>query len=141
MLAKACVVATVITLPIAAWDFRAFFRSTMLFQFRQPFRIDSLSFNAMLKVMTGIEVGPTIGFVLAGAVLSWAMRRAPRTAAGFAGVSSLLFLAFFAFNKQAFGNYYFLVFAITSFAAALTASEPAVAVETTPSFQVHRQAA
>jgi hypothetical protein len=35
--------------------------------------------------------------------------KAPRTAAGFAAGGALILLAFFAFNKQAFCNYYFVV--------------------------------
>jgi hypothetical protein len=50
------------------------------------------------------------------------MRRVPRTPAGFAASTALIFALFFAFNKQAFCNYYFVVFAASCCAAALASA-------------------
>jgi len=58
----------------------------------------------------------------AGVATVLVLRRAPRTPAGFAAGASLVFLAFFAFNKQAFCNYYFFV--IGGICCALAASQP-----------------
>ena len=44
----------------------------------------------------------------------------PRTPAGFAGGVALVYFAFFAFNKQAFENYYFFVIGALCCAVALT---------------------
>jgi hypothetical protein len=107
----------------------------------QRFRVDSLSFNAMLKVISGIEIGAAPGFLFASAVTIWALRRAPRTPMNSAGASSLLLLAFFAFNKQAFGNYYLLVFATTSFAAAMTPTRRQDAAQQPPETSYNRMAA
>jgi hypothetical protein len=50
--------------------------------------------------------------------IALALWRAPRTPAGFAAASALVFLVFFAFNKQAFTNYYSLVIGALCTAAA-----------------------
>jgi 4-amino-4-deoxy-L-arabinose transferase-like glycosyltransferase len=49
--------------------------------------------------------------------------RLPRTPAAFATALAVTFLSFFAFNKQAFCNYYFFV--IGAFAVTLAACAPA----------------
>jgi hypothetical protein len=61
---------------------------------------------------------PFLMLMLAMALAAW---KAPRTPAGFASAVGLVFLAFFAFNKQAFCNYYF--FTIGAFCCAI-AAEP-----------------
>jgi hypothetical protein len=118
LLMKSGIVALLVTLPMALWDWKAFVNSVVWMQFRQPFRLEALSFTAMLARMTGVHIGAGLGFVVAGAALIWAMRNAPRTPAGFATATALVFGLFFAFNKQAFCNYYFVVFAACCCAAA-----------------------
>jgi hypothetical protein len=54
-----------------------------------------------------------------------AVWRSPRSPAGFAASLALLSLAFFAFNKQAFCNYYFFV--IGALCCAIAASTNATA--------------
>jgi hypothetical protein len=51
--------------------------------------------------------------------IAMALWRAPRTPAGFAAAVAVTFTVFFAFSKQAFGNYYFFV--IGALACALAA--------------------
>jgi hypothetical protein len=121
-LVASATVALVVTLPMALWDWHAFASSVVLMQFRQPFRIDALSFTAMLAQMTGMRIGVGLAFIAAGAATIWAMRRVPRTPAGFAASTALIFALFFAFNKQAFCNYYFVVFAACCCAAALASA-------------------
>jgi hypothetical protein len=54
-----------------------------------------------------------------------ALRRAPRSPAGFATAAAVTYLAFFAFNKQAFCNYYsFVVAALCCAAGVATLPQP-----------------
>ena len=106
----------------------AFWRSAVMLQLREPFRLDSLSFTRELlqfgvpvDKQGAMAVSLTAG--LAGIGLAW--WRAPRTPAGFAvslGVTCFLLTAF---GKKAFLNYYFLVVAFLLVAVA-AASRPAV---------------
>jgi hypothetical protein len=108
-LAKALVVALVVTVPFFLWDPAGFWRSVVAFQFRQPFRVESLSYLSWW-VAQGHEQPPeTLGFAAAAIVAALAVWRLPRTPAGFAYAVAATSLAFFAFNKQAFCNYYFFV--------------------------------
>jgi hypothetical protein len=50
-----------------------------------------------------------------------AVRRCPRTPAGFALAVGFVYLVFFAFNKQAFCNYYF--FPLAALCAAIAAAD------------------
>jgi hypothetical protein len=102
-------VAAAVTLPFALWDVSAFVHSAVVLQFRQPFRADALSFLAAVDHATGWRPPAWIAFVavIPGAVL--ALRKAPRTPAGFAAGVALVCFLFFAFNKQAFCNYYHFV--------------------------------
>jgi hypothetical protein len=128
LLSRAVFVAAGLTLPLLAWDPHGFLSSVVLMQVRQPFRSDALSFPALLAQLTGVRLGSAIGFLACGGAMFWAARRADRTPAGFASAAALALLAFFAFNKQAFCNYYFLVAAACSLTAALSAHAPAFAL-------------
>ena len=78
-------------------------------QFQLPFRMDSLSYLVWLTYNTGVQPPAAVGFLMmvpAVALMAW---RGARTPAGFAAAVALIFLSFFAFNKQAFINYYFFV--------------------------------
>jgi hypothetical protein len=99
-------VATAVTLPLAVWDFRAFWQSVVTLQFKQPYRPDALSFLAWWGSDKPGWQGPFWAcFVALGIGIGLSLWRARSFALGFA----LSFLAFFAFNKQAFANYYYLV--------------------------------
>jgi hypothetical protein len=106
---KALAVAALVTLPLALWDLPAFVRSAVLLQFRQPFREDSLSYLAGLFHETGWHGPAWIAFVITIPAIVFCLRRCPRTPAGFAAGLGLVCFVFFAFNKQAFCNYYHLV--------------------------------
>lgn len=122
---RVAIVAAVVTLPLALWDLPAFVHSTVLLQFRQPFRTDALSYLVPLARLLGNPPPAWIGFVLAILTATWAMRRFGKTPAGFALAVALLFLVFFAFNKQAFCNYYHFVIGALCCAAGACNHTPA----------------
>ena len=129
LLPRAAVVAGLVTVPMALWDLPAFLHSAVLLQFRQPFRPDALSYLAALSDV-GLGTGPSwLGFLAAGAAAAFSLRRCPRTPAGFAAAVALVLLAFFAFNKQAFCNYYHLVIGAFCCAAAAVTVRPDSATE------------
>lgn len=119
---RAAVAGLAITLPFILWDPGAFWRSVVALQFYQPFRIDALSFLAWWVRLGHPPPGPWVPFVAATIVLLLLLWRAPRTAAGFSATVAVTFLVFFAFNKQAFCNYYFFV--VGAFAITLAAVRP-----------------
>lgn len=115
LLVKSAIAAAVVTVPFVLWDSHAFWKSTVTIQQIAPFRWDSLSYivwwgfhghGDQVKLPNYAVLPATVASVVA---LGFALWRSPRTAAGFAASLSLLSLAFFAFNKQAFCNYYFFV--------------------------------
>jgi hypothetical protein len=110
-LAVAAAVALAVSLPFALWDLRAFLWNVLELQFRSPFRRDALSYLAWIARRGGPELPSLVGFAAGGAAMALGLVRAARTPAGFAAATALAFLAFFAFNKQAFSNYYFFVIA------------------------------
>jgi hypothetical protein len=118
---KAVAVAAFVTLPLALWDLPAFVRSAVLLQFRQPFREDSLSYLAGLFHETGWRGPAWIAFAITIPTIVFCLRRCPRTPAGFAAALGLACFAFFAFNKQAFCNYYHLVIGALCCAAGASA--------------------
>lgn len=121
LLGKALLVALVVTLPLALWDLRAFIRSAVTLQFRQPFRTDALSALVPLA-RAGVPrwLGVALPLLLAPAAVVLALRRCPRSPAGFALAVAFVYLAFLAFNKQAFCNYYF--FPLAALCAAIAAT-------------------
>ena len=118
---KAALVAVVVTLPLALWGPKAFWWSTVGVQMRQPFRTDALSYLAALANWKGVVLPAGVAFLAMVVVEVLALLRAPRTPAGFAASVGLAFLVFFAFNKQAFANYYYFV--IGAFACAVAAAD------------------
>lgn len=116
-------VAALTTLPFVLWNLRAFWWSVFALQFRQPFRDDALSYLAAFKAVSGVQLSSAICFLLAAGAVWLCWKRAPRTVAGFAASVALVHFVFFAFNKQAFANYYFFVFAALCCATAATRLE------------------
>lgn len=116
--------AMVVTLPFVLWDSAGFFKSAILFHLRQPFRNDSLSFLVFLKA-AGLPTPTWLPFVLAALVIAWVLRRAtnraPEEAVSlFSASVAVVYLVFFAFNKQAFVNYYYFVLVALMGAVAAT---------------------
>lgn len=108
-LLKAAAVAAVVTLPFAVLNPSAFVADLIGFQLRQPFRREALSYLAWWFSRTGEQPPTWLGFGAVLPTIGLALWRAPRTPAGFAGAVALTFMAFFAFSKQAFCNYYFFI--------------------------------
>jgi hypothetical protein len=128
LLARSAAVAALATLPFALWNFPAFWKSTITVQQIAPFRWDALSFivwwgfhghGDQVKLANYAVLPAAVASLLCLALALWRSHRGP---AGFAASLSLLSLAFFAFNKQAFCNYYFFVIAALCSAIAASAS-------------------
>jgi hypothetical protein len=123
VLGKAILVGGIVTLPFVLWDFSAFWNSAVALQFHQPYRYDSLGFLAWFGFPDMSWKGPSwLAFVTLAIALALAIWRCPRTPAGFAIAMALAFFALFAFSKQAFCNYYYLVLASLCCAVAMTDS-------------------
>ncbi len=101
--------ATAAVCTVPALFATGFWRSVVVVQFLQPFRRDSLSFAAWWANHGHPEPSTALLFAPVLAAIVLCCRYAPHTASGFAGSCALVLLAFFAFAKQAFPNYYFLV--------------------------------
>lgn len=109
LLLRAGAVTLAVTLPLALWNFGAFFRSVAVVQFLQPFRPDALSIPAWL-VNLGLPQPPVwLAFVAVGVAGFFLLKKLRPSTASFAVSVAVLFMVFFSFNKQAFLNYYFLV--------------------------------
>src|SRR6185436_14418094 len=122
LVATAGGVALAITLPFFLWDPRAFYRAVVAFQFLQPFRLDALSFLVWIHhSYPQFAIERWAPFVSVLPAIAFALWRCPRTPAGFAAAVTLVYLTFFAFNKQAFANYYFFVIATACWSAASSA--------------------
>jgi hypothetical protein len=120
---KAVAVATFITLPFVLWNPRAFFHSTLFIQIAQPFRDDSLSYLSFFKLVTGTQPPSWPGFLIAIIAIAFCLWRAPRTTTGFVLSVALVMFGFIAFARQAFINYYFLIFGALCCATALANGE------------------
>lgn len=124
MLIKTGIAALVVTLPLVLWNWSDFWHSAVGLQLRQPYRWDSLSFLAWIG--RGERVAPLpwwVAFVTLLTVMILALWRCRRTPAGFASAVALSYFCFFAFNKQAFGNYYYFVIGAVCTAIATSAAE------------------
>ena len=122
-LAKAGAVVAALNVPFLLWNPGEFFRAVVEFQFMQPFRHDALSYLVWVYYNYGGYEPPMWALLLTlsvavGAALAMALRGCARTPAGFAAAMTLVGLAFFAFNKQAFCNYYYFVIATACWAVA-----------------------
>ncbi len=107
---RAAIPAAVVTLPFVLWNAREFVNSVVMFQIRQPFRPDALSYLNVLKP-TDPAAWVWVSFAVLGAALAAGVLVGSRRGLTFPlGVAACLLL-FFALSKQAFANYYFVVFA------------------------------
>jgi hypothetical protein len=119
LLAKAAAVALAITLPFFLWNPRAFYRAVVAFQFLQPFRLDALSFLVWIhRNFPQVKIEQWAPFASIVPATAFALRRCARSPAGFAAAVTIVYLLFFAFNKQAFANYYYFVIATACWSAA-----------------------
>jgi len=131
LIGKALALAIAVTLPWMLWNVSGFLNDVVRFQFLVPFRWDALSYLVWLGYKTGAEPPALFGFIavpLAVALMLW---RGARTPAGYAASVAFTFLAFFAFNKLAFINYYFFVIGAMCFAVALAGESNSIPQEST----------
>ena len=105
---RAAIGGAFVTLPFIIWDPDGFMHSVVWLQFRQPFRHDALSYLAWIN-----PSHPTrwivVPFALAVLTAVTLLRMSIRRPMSFALALGLTMLPFFAFNKQAFFNYYFFI--------------------------------
>lgn len=116
----AVLVAAGVTLPLMLWNVRRFVWDVLVLQFYSPFRADALSYLAWAVRAGGRRWSSLVGFLALVPVLGLGLWRGARTPAGAAAVLACTYLVFFAFNKQAFANYYF--FCLTALLAAVSAA-------------------
>jgi hypothetical protein len=114
LLWPALLVAGAVTLPFVLWNPQAFWKSVVTVQQLGPFRWDALTYLVWYGLRGHPWVAqPSVAFLCTTfavlIALGLALWRAPRTPLGFAAALALAALVFFAFNKQAFANYYFFV--------------------------------
>lgn len=107
LLAKAVAIALLVTLPLALWDFRAFWHSLVTVQRLAPFRDDALSYLVWFHHKTGIQLGVWPAFLAAALATIACLWRAARTPFGFGMSVGTVYLLFITLNKQAFANYYY----------------------------------
>ncbi len=125
----AAIASALLALPFFIWGPDALFQGVVAFQFNQPFRWDALSVLPWFGQKTGQAPSSAIGFGAAALVMAIAVFRARRSQ----GEASLgettlsgaaVYLAFFAFNKQAFFNYYWFVGAVLALGMGVALAEP-----------------
>ncbi len=131
---KAAVPALIVTVPFIIAGPRDFWFDVAQLQVLQPFRDESLSFLAWWKQQYGVQPSTAWPFGVTGLVTALALWRLPRTVDGFLAGVTVVYLAFFAFNKQAFCNYYYLVIGAAALAAALSAQRENATSSRAPSF-------
>lgn len=123
LLAWTGAVTLAVTLPLFLIDPSAFIWDVVTLQFYSPFRQDAMSYLAWIAQAGGPRLSSLIGFTAVLPVAAYGVWRAPRTPAGFAAATALVYLVFFSLGKQAFSNYYFFVIAVL--ASACAAAPPA----------------
>ena len=116
---KALLVVLAINLPFFILNPHAFIRALVIFQFLQPFRNDALSYLVFVhNNIPGLRLPIWISLLPLVMIIPLSLRRLASSPAGFAAAVTAVHLFFFAFNKQAFCNYYYFVIATACWAIA-----------------------
>jgi len=105
---RACLAGTIVTLPLVLWDREAFLKSAVFLQFHQPFRWDAMSFLVLARPHNPSQ-WVWLPFLMVAAALVGILWTGLRRTVSFPLAMGMTLLLFFAFNKQAFANYYYLV--------------------------------
>jgi uncharacterized membrane protein len=122
---KIAAAVVIINLPFFAWNPGAFARSLVTAHTMQAFRPDALSFTAWIYRHSDGWVLPMWAALAAiAAATAEVLWRGVRSAAGFAAGMTLVLLVFFAFNKQAFCNYYYFLAATAWWSVAAARLRP-----------------
>ena len=107
--AKALAVVGAIYIPFYLWDPAAFVLSLITVQLKIPMRRDEISYAAYAARNGWFVLPIWLPFLWLPVGIYLGLRKAPRSAAGFAAASALTLITFFALSKQGAANYYFLV--------------------------------
>lgn len=129
-LAVIVAVAAIVTAPMALWDIGSFAYSVLILQFHQPFRPDALSFLswAANRWEVGVESLSTPLMALSMVLtVGWLATREGRSRTAAAAGCAVLMLAFLAFAKQSFPNYYFVALTAACLAVSECTDKTAVA--------------
>lgn len=121
-LAKGAGLAAAVSLPLALWDWPAFYRDLVGIQMGLPFRTDALSFPVWYLTTKGEHAPGWLPVLLALTGTAFVWLRAPRTVGGFVWTCAAAYLSFF-FFRQAFCNYYFLALGCCCVAAAVMSGD------------------
>ena len=105
----ALLIAAATCVPFFLWDPNAFWSSVISLQFAQPFRPDALSLPAFFNHIGINGIHWALAFPASLVCIAFSLWRSARTVAGWAMATCLTYLVFFACNKQAFCNYYFMI--------------------------------
>jgi hypothetical protein len=108
-------------LPFAIWDFKALKHANFDVLNGLPDRVDSLTINNWVHTNLQFDIPGSVGFALAALVVAlacWRLRGVTQCAVAIATT----YYAFFAFNRWAFANYYFLIAGLAALAAAASNS-------------------
>ena len=127
LLLKAAAVGVAVTLPMFLLDPTAMIRDLITFQVLQPFRAESLSISGWWRQsMQGGELPAWLSFVAIAPATLLTLWRRRVTGFGFPLATAFVLMAFFAFGKQAFVNYYQFVFGalVTAFVFAAQDGSP-----------------
>jgi hypothetical protein len=134
ILFKAALVVAAINLPFLILNVHEFFRALVLFQFLQGFRNDALSYLVFIhQNFPGVSLPVWISLLPLVVIIPLSLRRLSSSPAGFAAAVTAVHLFFFAFNKQAFCNYYYFVIATACWSIA-AANLPNPAFKSHPVF-------
>jgi len=124
MVAKIALVVAVTNVPFFVWNPHEFIRAVVQWQLVQPFRRDALSYLVWLYNHNGGAKAPMwTPFLIVIPAIIFAIKRCSHTPAGFAAAIAFIYLIFFAFNKQAFCNYYYFVIGAACWSVAAMRSE------------------
>lgn len=120
-IAKVVAAALLVSLPLILWNLPAYLRANFAAASGAAFRYDAMSYFAYWADTHAWTPPSWIGWVCllaAVPVTALALKHSPHTPQGFTAALSVVMIVFFALNKFAFCNYYYLVIAAFCTAAA-----------------------
>jgi 4-amino-4-deoxy-L-arabinose transferase-like glycosyltransferase len=119
--------AAITVVPFLFWNPAEFLRDVVFLQFRQPFRLDSLSLPAAIARLRNDPELPALAFLpafLAPFLLFMLAKPLPGRMDQIASTTAAGFIVFIFLNKQSFCNYYWLALGLIGAACALSESTP-----------------
>jgi hypothetical protein len=126
---KVLLAGMLVSLPLILWNPAAYVRSNFAAAAGAAFRYDALSFFAYWADTHSwtppIWIG-AVSLIVAVPVTVVAIKRCEPTAGGYAAACAVVMIFFFALNKFAFANYFYLV--IATLAVSVNSSQPESAI-------------